>query len=108
MKYKQGKFLQLSRDIFKDDKFMQLNTTAKWLYFVLCELEHKFTGPKEDFFFRSNEDLSKDANLSMATLKRAKRELKESGYIKTFQVHWKGEDGKLSRKHITGYRITEV
>ncbi len=96
MKYKDRNYLQLSREIFKSQEFLDLSLAAKWLYFVLCELEHRFIG-KEDFFFRSNEDLAKDANLAGTTLKRAKKELRKTGLVEMFQIE------KMS--NITGFRL---
>lgn len=75
MKRKQGNYLHLSRKVFNDERYNNLSINAKWLYVVLNELEHKYTGDKEDFFWRSNEDLAKDCGYSLPTLKRAKREL---------------------------------
>lgn len=106
MKYKDGNYLQLSREIFRDDKFQEMSINAKWLYVVLCELEHQFIG-KNDYFFRSNEDLAKDAGMSLATLKRAKKELEP--FIQTWQVQWKDPKVKKpSRKHVTAYRIPKI
>lgn len=106
MKYKDGYYLQLSRNLFNDDRFKSLSVNAKWLYVVLCELEHRFTGQKETFFFRSNEDLAEDTGLSLSSVKRAKKELEP--FIKMWQMHWKDkESGKLSKKKITAFRIHE-
>ena len=106
MKYKDRNYLQLCRDIFKDELFLKLSASAKWLYVVLVENEHRFTGKKEDFFFRSNQDLAKDSGMSIATVKRAKKELQ--GYINTWQLHFvDAETKKKSHKHITGYRFKE-
>jgi len=106
MKYKEGHFLQLSRNIFDDEKFYNLNPSIKWVYVVLNELEHKYTGDKTDFFFRSNEDLAKDANLSITVIKKAKRKLIELGLIETWQIHFRDPNtGKISEKHVTAFRI---
>jgi hypothetical protein len=108
MKRKGGNYLHLSREIFNTPKWQQVSINAKWLYVVLNELEHKFTGPKEDFFFRSNEDLAKDAGMSLPTLKRAKKELKESGLVRMWNMHFVDkETGELSKKHITAFRLLE-
>lgn len=104
MKYKNGNFLQLDRKLF-DDTYSNLSINAKWLYVVLVELEHKFTGKKEDFFFRSNEDLAKDSGMSLPTLKRAKKELEQTNLIKTWQSHFIYPNKKKSEKHISTYRI---
>ena len=104
MKYKEGNYLQLSREIFQNEKFQKLSINAKWLYVILCELEHKYTGPKVNFFYRSNEDLAGDSGMSLPTLKRAKTELK--GLVQMWQMHWKDEEtGKLSKRHVTAYRM---
>jgi hypothetical protein len=108
MKRKDRFFLQLSRKLFHDPEFQKLSINAKWLYVVLNELEHRFSGNKEDFFFRSNNDLAKDAGFSLPTLKRAKKELIESGLVQVSFMHWvDSETGKRSKKHITAYQILE-
>lgn len=108
MKYKDGNYLHLSRKLFNDDKFANLSINAKWLYVVLNELEHRFTGKKEDYFFRSNEDLAKDAGMSLPTLKRAKKELKDNNIVQFMKIHFVDpETKKKSYKHVTGYRINE-
>lgn len=104
MKYKDGNFLQLDRKLF-NDTYSNLSINAKWLYVVLVELEHKFTGKKEDFFFRSNEDLAKDSGMSLPTLKRAKKELMQTNLIEIWQTHYIYQNKKKSEKHITAYRI---
>ena len=105
MKYKEGNFLELSRNIFKE-KYKRLSINAKWLYVVLVELEHRFTGKGVDFFTRSNSQLADDTGMSLATLKRAKKELEATHLIQTWQCHFKYSDtGKLSKQHYTAYRI---
>lgn len=108
MKRKGKFFLQLSRIIFYEPKFQKLSVNAKWLYVVLNELEHRFSGEKDNFFYRSNQDLADDAGFSLPTLKRAKRELIESGLVQVSFMHWvDSETGKRSKKHITAYQILE-
>jgi len=105
-KYKEGNYIQLSRELFNDDRFKGLSLNAKWLYVVLNELEHKFTRRKENYFFRSNEDLANDTGLSISSVKRAKEELRS--VVQMWQMHWKDtETGKLSKKKITAFRIKE-
>ena len=109
MKYKEGHFLQLSRNIFNDERFLKLTSSAKWLYVVLNELEHRYSGTEEDSFFRSNEDLAKDSGMSLATVKTAKYELIDVGIIITKQIHWvHKETNKKSRKHITAYKLKDA
>lgn len=103
MKYKKGNYLQLSRNIFKEDT---LSVNAKWLYVVLNELEHRFTGKKEDFFTRSNSQLVADTGMSLSTVKKAKRELlSRTDLVQTWQSHFVSMDGKKSKTHYTAYRI---
>jgi hypothetical protein len=105
-KYQDGHYLELPRQIFTNSTFLNLSDSAKWLYFVLKEDEHKFTGSKEDFFFRSNEDLAKDCGWNIKKLERYKAELLKSGLITTWPMHWiNKETGKKSEKHVTAYRI---
>lgn len=111
MKHGNTNFLQLSRVIFNEPPYCDLSQNAKWLYIVLNELEHRYTGKKENFFYRSNEDLANDTGLSESVLKRAKAEL-----LKTDLVHfWRGHfiynrgtpDEKKSEKRISCYRINK-
>lgn len=104
MKYHNTHFVQLSRDIFTDE-YNHLSANAKWLFVVLNELEHRYTGKGEDFFYRSNSELSKDSGLKLTTLKKAKAELLTSDLVESWQAHFRFKDGKLSRKHFTAYRI---
>lgn len=104
MKYKRGNYLQLPREIFQSEEFKGLSVNARWLYVVLSELEHRFTNKKDNFFFRSNEELVNDAGMSLPTLKRAKKELKESGLVTIRQMHWVDKKTKKkSEKHITAF-----
>lgn len=78
-----------------------LSNNAKLLYYLLTELEQQYAGDK-GYFFRSNEALAKDLNVSLKTLKNIKRELLEKcpDYIKTWQETLPG-----SAKHITAYKL---
>lgn len=111
MKRKRGNYLQLSRLLFQEDneKFSKLSYQAKWLYVVLNELEHRFTGSQtENFFWRSNNDLVNDTGLKPTALKTAKKELKDNDIVEMWQMHWQDPDtGKKSEKHVTAYRIKE-
>ena len=106
MKRKAGNFLELSRELFNEERFKALSLNAKWLYVTLNELEHRYTGPKVDYFFRSNEDLAEDTGLSLSAVKRAKDELRN--IVQMWQMHWIDKDTKkLSRKKVTAFRIKE-
>lgn len=108
-KYQRGHFLELPRSLFMDERFLNLSDAGKWLYLVLKEDEHKFTGKGEDFFFRSNEDLAKDCGWKRTKLTRAKDEIIKSGLIETWQMHWiDRHTKKKSEKHVTAYRIRDT
>lgn len=103
-KYKSNNFLQLNREVLRDD--CDLSRHAKWLYVVLSGLEHRLTGTKTDFFFRSQKDLSKDSDMDAVTNRKYRKELIEKGWLETWKMHWKDpETGKLSHKHTTAYRL---
>ena len=104
MKYGNTYYIELPREIF-EKREKKLSTSAKWLFCVLNELEHRFAD-ESGMFFRSNDDLAHDAEMSLATVKSAKRELIEAGLITTGTLHWKDpKTNKLSKKHVTSYRI---
>ena len=105
MKHGNTFYLQLSREIFTN-KYSGLSQNAKWLFVVLNELEQRFAGKNEDFFFRSNNDLAEDAGMSLPTLKRAKKELLQTDLLECWKMHFKNkETGRLFEKHISGFRI---
>ena len=105
MKHGNTHYLELSRKIF-DERHSQLSLNAKWLFVVLNELEQRYTGDKEDFFFRSNDDLAKDSGMSLPTMKRAKAELVKTDLIQYWHMHFRNtETGKLSEKKVSAYRI---
>lgn len=107
MKHNNKFYLQLSRKIFTDE-YKNLSNNAKWLFVVINELEQRYSGDKtEDFFFRSNEDLAKDCNFSLTTLKKAKTELLKTDLVQSWQGHFMDESGKKSEKHFTYYRINK-
>lgn len=102
-------FLQLSRLIFNDEPYKSLSVNAKWLYVVLKELEQRYTGTNQDYFWRMNRDLAEDTGFSERTLDRAKAELLKTDLVKSWQAHFILDKGtskeRLSTKHITCYRV---
>lgn len=105
-KYQDGHFLQLPRSLFNDERFTGLSDAAKWLFLVLKEDEHRFSGNGEDFFYRSNEDLARDCGWTKSKLVRIKPEVVNSGLVQTWQMHWiEKSTGKKSEKHVTAFRI---
>ena len=104
MKHGNSFYLQLTRELFADE-YKDLSNGAKWLFVVLNELEQRYTGKGCDFFYRTNEELAKDAGVSLATLKRHKAELRNSGLVEMWGGHFVGEDKKKSEIKVTFYRI---
>ena len=104
MKHGNKNFLQLSRCIFADE-YKHLSQNAKWLFVVLNELEQRYTGKGEDFFNRSDVQLADDADMSIATLKRAKKDLAQTDLIQTWKSHIVYQDGKKSQQCYSAYRI---
>jgi len=98
-------FMELSRCLFTEP-YCNLSQNAKWLFVVLNELEQRYTGDNTDFFFRSNDDLANDANMSLSALKRTKIELVKTDLIEVWRMHFiNKETGKKSEKNVTAYRI---
>jgi hypothetical protein len=105
MKHGNTFYMELSRCIFTEE-YNHLSNNAKWLFVVLNELEQRYTGQKENFFFRSNEDLAKDAGMSLPTLKRAKKELIETDLIEHWLTHFiDTQTKKKSEKKVSAFRI---
>jgi hypothetical protein len=104
-------YIELTRHLFNSDPYKSMSVYAKWLYVVLKENEHKFTGSQksknpQDFFTRSDKELVEDSGLCLGTLKKAKAELLQTDLLQT----WKGHitytnSGKKSENPITHYRI---
>lgn len=105
-KYGNTFYMQLTRVLWQFP-YKELSINAKWLYVTLNELEQRFTGSSDKgYFFRTDEELCKDTGLSLATLKRAKKELRESDLILIKYGHWVDPSTKkLSKKKVTSYTI---
>lgn len=75
-----GKKFTCNNSIVTDKK---LSKSAKWLYVVLAYLYSQY-GFKTGYFYRTNEQMLEDAGISPMTLKSAKKELVDNGYIKVW------------------------
>lgn len=109
---KNGYYLPISRKLFHEEKFQKLSKNAKWTYVVLCELEHQLTsgkdGSKENFFYRSDRLLAQDAELSIGSIWKVKKEFKKNDILEMWQMHWIDcKTAKKSEKHVTAYRLKE-
>ena len=108
MKYKNEYFIQISRKLFNEEKFKKLPYQSKWIYTILCENEHRFTGENENLFFRSDKDLSKDCGMSLRTMQRYKKYLIDEKIIEFWHMHFINTDtGKKSEKKVSAYRLLE-
>ncbi len=96
-------FVQLSREIYM--QYRDMPTSTLKLYIWLVELEHRYTGKERDFFFRTNEQLTYDVNLSLPVIKKCKKDLINRGLVECWQSHFIMPDGKRSEKKVTCYRI---
>lgn len=99
MKYKDGNYIQLSREIF-DEEYKYMSDSAKWLYCYLSEMEHRYTGEDKHWFYRTDSDIAEDLNWSLSKVQRIKKELSDYGFIKIMKTH-----SKVSTRHLTAYEI---
>lgn len=82
----------ISREPYKSG----VSAEGKLLFVTLCELRNIFCKEK-DWFFISDDELAEITDHSVSTVRKYKKELKESGLIHTFK--------NASTK--TGYRLIE-
>lgn len=101
MKYNNTYFMQVSREIWNID----LSDHAKLLFVWLNELEQRYTGTKQNYFYRTDEMLAQDMKWNIKTVQKAKKELKASGLIRTSRVRFVDKEGKRSTFWMTGYTI---
>ena len=106
MKYGNSFFIQLPRELFTD-KYKELSLGAKWLFVWLNELEHRYTKHEIDCFYRTDEDLANDLNVSVPSLRKYKKELRNTDLISVSYMHWVDSNGKKSEKKVTAYRINK-
>lgn len=101
--YDNGDWFKCSKDIIRDKNISQ---SAKWLYVVLSALNNHY-GKDKGFFSRTNNDLMNDCNMSIGTLKKAKNELVEHGYIKVWhnQLWEDKENNKSTTFRICYYKL---
>ncbi len=101
-KYKNGNFVQINRDIFKED----YHHNTIYIYVVLSELEHRYTGERDDFFFRALSDLAQDCKMNKNTIIKYRQILIDDKWVYTWKMHYIDKaTKKKSEKHVTAYRI---
>ena len=111
MKYKGSNFCQIHNKAIEklNQTSPKVPYSARWLYIHLNLLEHRFSGTKEDFFFRSIKDLQKDTGMGTKQIINDIKLLNELKLIHSWQMHWIDKDTKKkSEKHITAFRILDI
>ena len=103
-KKRKEKFIPFPRKLFHEDTI--LSWKSKWFYTVLCELEHRYTGDHEDFFYRTQKALSEDTGMTPKMNKKCRDELVDYGWIQTWKMHWVDKKtGKKSEKYTVAFRL---
>lgn len=100
MKYKRLNFCQLHNkaiEILNSAK-PKIPYSARWLYIQLNFLEHRYTGHKEDFFFRSIKDLQKDTGMGTKQIVQDIKLLNNLKLIHTWQMHWLDKETKKENR----------
>lgn len=95
--------MQVSREIWD----YNLSDRAKLLFLWLNELEQRYTGPKQNYFYRTDEQLAEDMGWNIKTVRNAKAELRATDLIRITRVRFLDKDKKRSTYWITGYIITK-
>lgn len=72
----------LPHEVFESNRFKGLRISSRILYCYLAKLKNRYAN-EEGWFWRSNETLSDEIGINIKTIKRAKRILKEKGFIET-------------------------
>lgn len=101
MKYNNTFFMQVSREIWNRD----LSDRAKLLFLWLNELEQRYTSTKQNYFYRTDEQLAEDMGWNIKTVRKVKAELKATDLIRTSRVRFIDKDKKRSTFWMTGYTI---
>jgi hypothetical protein len=90
-------------NVLEEDKFLNMPLSAQILYIHLCRLKNRL---KSDPFFRDLKTLSKETNLHINTLKKAKKELIQNLYIKVKKDYFDGTGYRRADKFVlNGYRF---
>lgn len=106
MKHGNEFYLQLSRKLFNNYSYEELPLYSRWIFVVMNELEQRYTGKKENYFFRSDEDLANDCGLSIKTVQRYKKYLIKLELIQHWNTHFiDKQTKKKSEKKVSAYRI---
>lgn len=105
-RYTNENYVKITRDIMKSG----LSNKAILLFLWLNELEQRFTSERNfdqrDWFMHTDREISEKSGMSINTVKSAKKELKEKGFIEISRGGWHyTKTGKSGIKQPTVYRI---
>jgi len=87
-------YFVVSHWVLEDPDWNKLTPSAKILYFMLCKHRNRYSG-KRRYFTRTTTQLSKDLNMSRATITRAKQELLDAKFIITTSAPYKSTKWEL-------------
>jgi len=73
-----GYFTAVLDKLEESEHWIKMKPSSRILYIHLLKLERWY---KTEWFFHSEEDLAKEINISLNTIRRSKKELKENGFI---------------------------
>ena len=77
------------------------------LYVVLLRDEFRFHDGAKRTFYRTDEKLAEDSNMSVSSVRRARDRLEKDGRINVGKQGKEYGDGRRSRESVTTYRLTE-
>lgn len=119
--YDKIKHINIYSPKYADDKYLKfhaLSVNAKWLYQTLKEMEHRYTGIKnntytvifegvantKNWFYAGTDKITYMAGMSKSSVRRARKELVNAGLIKMCIVSFL-RDGKKTNRHTYGYYV---
>ncbi len=120
MKYRNKYYLRVPRKLFnaEDGKtpiMKTLTLPAICLLLWLFEDEHKYTSGQENafdegWFYHTNQQLSEETGLCLASIKKGKSELVRKGVIEIRQTHLLAKRGRrftggMEERHITAFKL---
>ena len=77
----------IPHQILEDDEFKRLKISAKFLYCYLAKLKNRY-GKDDGWFWRDERTICEDTKMHRNTVSRAKKELKDAGFIEIKRGHY--------------------
>lgn len=91
-------------NVLEEERFIRMNKCAQILYIHLCRLKNRLG----QGFYRDMKTLSRDTNIHVNTLKKAKKELLTNHYIDIERDHFEhGGYRTADRYFLNGYRYLD-